>query len=160
MTSQATETMSHAPRHPRAVMRSARGCARLLAGLALFLVAPVWLGIAVSVGASHSMLWPTWYAWVATLAGIGLWVRGWMLRGFARENIRKASDEWEALEKRHLEVERAFLPLLVAGRYDRGLVARLEAARAARENLRARLATVVTPRSSPHSARQRHGKRM
>ena len=145
MTSQATETMSHAPRHPRAVMRSARGCARLLAGLALFLVAPVWLGIAVSVGASHSMLWPTWYAWVATLAGIGLWVRGWMLRGFARENIRKASDEWEALEKRHLEVERAFLPLLVAGRYDRGLVARLEAARAARENLRARLATVVTP---------------
>ena len=126
-------------------MRSARGCARLLAGLALFLVAPVWLGIAVSVGASHSMLWPTWYAWVATLAGIGLWVRGWMLRGFARENIRKASDEWEALEKRHLEVERAFLPLLVAGRYDRGLVARLEAARAALENLRARLATVVTP---------------
>ena len=126
-------------------MRSARGCARLLAGLALFLVAPVWLGIAVSVGASHSTLWPTWYAWVATLAGIGLWVRGWMLRGFARENIRKASDEWEALEKRHLEVERAFLPLLVAGRYDRGLVARLEAARAARENLRARLATVVTP---------------
>ena len=145
MTSQATETMSHAPRHPRAVMRSARGCARLLAGLALFLVAPVWLGIAVSVGASHSMLWPTWYAWVAMLAGIGLWVRGWMLRGFARENIRKASDEWEALEKRHLEVEHAFLPLLVAGRYDRGLVARLEAARAARENLRARLATVVTP---------------
>ena len=126
-------------------MCSARGCARLLAGLALFLVAPVWLGIAVSVGASHSMLWPTWYAWVATLAGIGLWVRGWMLRGFARENIRKASDEWEALEKRHLEVEHAFLPLLVAGRYDRGLVARLEAARAARENLRARLATVVTP---------------
>lgn len=121
-------------------MRSARGCARLLAGLALFLVAPVWLGIAVSVGASHSMLWPTWYAWVATLAGIGLWVRGWMLRGFARENIRKASDEWEALEKRHLEVERAFLPLLVAGRYDRGLTARLEAARAERENLRARIA--------------------
>ena len=126
-------------------MRSARGCARLLAGLALFLVAPVWLGIAVSVGASHSMLWPTWYAWVATLAGIGLWVRGWMLRGFARENMRKASDEWEALEKRHLEVEHAFLPLLGTGRYDRGLAARLEAARAARENLRARLATVVTP---------------
>ena len=145
MTSQATETMSHAPRHPRAVICSARGCARLLAGLALFLLAPVWLGIAVSVGASYSMLWPTWYAWVATLAGIGLWVRGWMLRGLARENIRKASDEWEALEKRHLEVEHAFLPLLVAGRYDRGLVARLEAARAARENLRARLATVVTP---------------
>ena len=140
MTSQATETMSHAPQHPRAVMRSARGCARLLAGLTLFLVAPVWLGIAVSVGASHSMLWPTWYAWVTTLAGIGLWVRGWMLRRVARENMRKASDEWEALEKHHLEVERAFLPLLGAGRYDRGLTARLEAARAERENLRARIA--------------------
>ena len=145
MTSQATETMSHAPQHPRAVMRSARGCARLLAGLALFLVAPVWLGIAVSVGASHSMLWPTWYAWVATLAGIGLWARGWMLRRVARENMRKASDEWEALEKRHLEVERAFLPLLGTGRYDRGLTARLEAARAEHEKLRVRLATVVTP---------------
>lgn len=145
MTSQATETMSHAPQHPRAVMRSARGCGRLLAGLALFLVAPVWLGIAVSVGASHSMLWPTWYAWVTMLAGVGLWVRGWMLRGLARENMRKASDGWEALEKRHLEVERAFLPLLGAGRYDRGLTARLEAARAEREKLRVRLATVVTP---------------
>ena len=140
MTSQATETMSHAPQHPRAVMRNVRGCGRLLAGLALFLVAPVWLGIAVSVGASHSMLWPTWYAWVATLAGVGLWVRGWMLRGLARENMRKASDEWEALERRHLEVERAFLPLLGAGRYDRGLTARLEAARAERDNLRDRIA--------------------
>ena len=67
------------------------------------------------------------------------------LRGLARENMRKASDGWEALEKRHLEVERAFLPLLGAGRYDRGLSARLEAARAEREKLRVRLATVVTP---------------
>ena len=140
MTSQATETMSHAPRHPRAVIRSARGCARLLAGLALFLVAPVWLCIAVSIGTTQALAWPTWYAWVATAAGIGLWVRGWMLRRPARENIRKASDEWEALEKRHLEVEHAFLPLLVAGRYDRGLRARLEAARAERDNLRARIA--------------------
>ena len=140
MTSQATETMSHAPQHPRVVMRSARGCGRLLAGLALFLVAPVWLAIAVSVDATHAVLWPTCYAWVATLAGIGLWARGWMLRGLARENMRKASDGWEALEKRHLEVERAFLPLLGAGRYDRGLTARLEAARAERENLRARIA--------------------
>ena len=145
MTSQATETMSHAPQHPRSVMRSVRGCARLVAGLALFLVAPVWLAIAVSVDATHAVLWPTWYAWVATLAGIGLWARGWMLRGLARENMRKASDEWEALEKHHLEVERAFLPLLGAGCYDRGLTARLEAARAEREKLRVCLATVVTP---------------
>lgn len=145
MTSQATETMSHAPRHPRSVMRSVRGCGRLLAGLALFLVAPVWLAIAVSVDATHAVLWPTWYAWVATLAGVGLWVRGWMLRRVARENMRKASDEWEALEKRQLEVERAFLPLLGTGRYDCGLTARLEAARAEHEKLRVRLATVVTP---------------
>ena len=144
MTSQATETMSHAPQHPRSVMRSVRGCARLLVGLALIVVAPVWLGIAVSVDATHTVLWPTWYVWVATLAGVGLWMRGWMLRGLARESVGKAIQEWDALEKRHLEVERAFLPLLVAGRYDRGLAARLEAARAERENLRARIAAAAS----------------
>ena len=139
MTSPATQTTSNAPQHPRSVMRSVRGCARLLAGLALFLVAPVWLGIAVSTGATQPLAWPTWYAWVTTLVGIGLWVRGWMLRRLARENIRKACDEWDALEKRHLEVERVFCPLLGTGRYDRGLRARLEAARAERDNLRARI---------------------
>ena len=140
MTSQAMETMSHVHQHPRSVLRSVLGCARLLAGLGLFLVAPVWLGIAVSIGNTHAVLWPTWYAWVTMLAGIGLWVRGWMLRRLARENMRKAGEEWEALEKRHLEVERAFCPLLGTGRYDRGLSARLEAARAERDNLRARIA--------------------
>lgn len=139
------ETMSNAPRHPRSVMRSVRGCARLVAGLALFLVAPVWLGIAVSIGATQALAWPTWYALAMSLVGIGLWVRGCMLRRLSRENMRKASDEWEALEKRHLEVERGFCPLLGAGRYDRGLSARLKAARAEREKLRVRLATVVTP---------------
>ena len=34
MTSQPTETMSHAPQHPRSVMRSVRGCARLEAARA------------------------------------------------------------------------------------------------------------------------------
>lgn len=139
MTSQATETMRNAPQHPLSAMRSVRGCARLLAGLALALVAPVWLGIAVSTGATQALARPTWYAWVMTLVGIGLWVRGWMLRRLARENMRKACDEWDALEKRHLEVERAFRPLLGTGRYDRGLTARLEAARAERDNLRARI---------------------
>ena len=61
------------------------------------------------------------------------------LRRLARENMRKACDEWDALEKRHLEVERAFCPLIGAGHYDRGLTARLEAARAERDNLRARI---------------------
>lgn len=55
MMSQATETMSHAPQHPRLVMRSVRGCARLLAGLTLFLVAPVWLCIAVSIGTTQAL---------------------------------------------------------------------------------------------------------
>ncbi|MDU5761479.1 MAG: hypothetical protein E6Z81_03745 [Schaalia odontolytica] len=71
-------------------------------------------------------------------------MRGWMLRGLARESVGKAIQEWDALEKRHLEVERAFLPLLVAGRYDRGLAARLEAARAECENLRARIAAAAS----------------
>lgn len=140
MTSQATETMRNAPQHPLSAMRSVRGCARLLAGLALVLVAPVWLGISVSAGATQALARPTWYAWVTTLVGIGLWVRGWMLRRLARENIRKTCDEWDALEKRHLEVERAFRPLLGTGSYDRGLTARLEAARAERDTLRARIA--------------------
>ena len=140
MTSQTTETMRNAPQDPRSAMRSMRGCARLLAGPVLFLAAPVWLGIAVSVGATQALAWPTWYALVTTLAGIGLWVRGWMLRRLAHENMRRACEAWEALERRHREVERAFCPLLGAGRYDRGLTARLEAARAERDNLRARIA--------------------
>lgn len=145
MTSLAVDALNQAPERPNTSWRSLRGVLRIAAGLLLFLATPAWFAMASAVELPQSLVLPPWYAWVATLAGIGLWVRGWMLRGFARENIRKASDEWEALEKRHLEVEHAFLPLLVAGRYDRGLVARLEAARAARENLRARLATVVTP---------------
>ena len=138
--SQATHTMRHAPQHPRSVVRSVRGCVRLLAGLTLFLVVPVWLGIGVSIGATQAPAWPTWYAWVTTLVGIGLWVRCWMLRRVTRENMHKACDEWEGLEKRRHEVERAFCPLLGAGSYDRGLRARLEAARAERDNLRARIA--------------------
>ena len=121
-------------------MRSVRGCARLLAGLLLFLVTPAWFAVTSAVDVPQSLVWPTWYAWVATLAGIGLWARGWMLRRLARDNIRCAAEEWEALEKRHLEVERAFCPLLGGGRYDRGLTARLEAARAERDSLRARIA--------------------
>lgn len=96
--------------------------------------------IAVCIGATQAPAWPTWYAWVTTLAGIGLWVRGWMLRRVTRENMRKACDEWEGLEERHQEVERAFCPLLGAGCYDRGLRAHLEAARAERDSLRARIA--------------------
>ena len=140
MTSLAVDALNQAPERPNTSWRSLRGVLRIAAGLLLFLVTPAWFAVTSAVDVPQSLVWPTWYAWVATLAGIGLWARGWMLRRLARENMRKVDEEWEALEKRHLEVERAFCPLLGAGRYDRGLSARLEAARAERDNLRARIA--------------------
>ena len=140
MTSLAVDALNQAPERPNTSWRSLRGVLRIAAGLLLFLVTPAWFAVTSVVDVPQSLVWPTWYAWVATLVGLGLWVRGWMLRRLARENMRKADEEWEALEKRHLEVECAFCPLLGVGRYDRGLTARLEAARAERDNLRARIA--------------------
>ena len=144
MTSLAVDALNQAPERPNTSWRSLRGVLRIAAGLLLFLVTPAWFAVTSAVEVPQSLVWPTWYAWVATLAGIGLWARGWMLRRLARENMRKAGEEWEALEKRHLEVERAFCPLLGVGRYDRGLTARLEAARAERDSLRARIAAGVS----------------
>ena len=140
MTSLAVDALNQAPERPNTSWRSLRGVLRIAAGLLLFLVTPAWFAVTSAVDVPQSLVWPTWYAWVVTLAGLGLWARGWMLRRLARENMRKVDEEWEGLEKRHLEVERAFCPLLVAGRYDRGLSARLEAARAERDSLRARIA--------------------
>ncbi len=140
MTSLAVDALNQAPERPNTSWRSLRGVLRIAAGLLLFLVTPAWFAVTSAVDVPQSLVWPTWYAWVATLAGIGLWARGWMLRRLARENMRKVEAEWEALEKRYLEAERAFCPLLGVGRYDRGLTARLEAARAERDNLRARIA--------------------
>lgn len=140
MTSLAVDALNQAPERPNTSWRSLRGVLRIAAGLFLFLVTPAWFAVTSAVDVPQSLVWPTWYAWVAPLAGIGLWARGWMLRRLARENMRKVDEEWEALEKRHLEVERAFCPLLGGGRYDRGLTARLEAARAERDSLRARIA--------------------
>jgi hypothetical protein len=140
MTSLAVDALNQAPERPNTSWRSLRGFLRIVAGLLLFLVTPAWFAVTSAVDVPQSLVWPTWYAWVVTLAGLGLWARGWMLRRLARENMRKVDEEWEGLEKRHLEVERAFCPLLGAGRYDRGLSARLEAARAERDSLRARIA--------------------
>ena len=140
MTSLAVDALNQAPKRPKTSWRSLRGVLRIAAGLLLFLVTPAWFAVTSAVDVPQSLVWPTWYAWVVTLAGLGLWARGWMLRRLARENMRKVDEEWEALEKRHLEVERAFCPLLGVGRYDRGLTARLEAARAERDSLRARIA--------------------
>ena len=140
MTSLAVDALNQAPERPNTSWRSLRGVLRIVAGLLLFLVTPTWFAVTSAVDVPQSLVWPTWYAWATSFVGIVVWARGWMLRRLARDNMRRAAEEWEGLEKRHLEVERAFCPLLVAGRYDRGLSARLEAARAERDSLRARIA--------------------
>ena len=140
MTSLAVDALNQAPERPNTSWRSLRGFLRIAAGLLLFLVTPAWFAVTSAVDVPQSLVWPTWYAWATSFVGIVVWARGWMLRRLARDNIQRAAEEWEGLEKRHLEVERAFCPLLGAGRYDRGLSARLEAARAERDSLRARIA--------------------
>ena len=140
MTSLAVDALNQGPERPNTSWRSLRGVLRIVAGLLLFLVTPAWFAVTSAVDVPQSLVWPTWYAWATSFMGIVVWARGWMLRRLARDNIQRAAEEWEGLEKRHLEVERAFCPLLGAGRYDRGLSARLEAARAERDSLRARIA--------------------
>lgn len=140
MTSLAVDALNQAPERPNTSWRSLRGVLRIAAGLLLFLVTPAWFAVTSAVDVPQSLVWPTWYAWATSFVGIVVWARGWMLRRLARDNIQRVAEEWEGLEKRHLEVERAFCPLLGAGRYDRGLSARLEAARAERDSLRARIA--------------------
>ena len=107
----------------------------------LFLVTPAWFVIASAVDVPQILAWPAWYAWVTSFMGIVLWGRGWMLRRQARDNLRRACDEWEPLEKRHQDVERSCVALLESGRYYRGLAARWEAACAERDKLRARIAS-------------------
>lgn len=140
MTSLAVDALNQGPERPNTSWRSLRGVLRIVAGLLLFLVTPAWFAVTSAVDVPQSLVWPTWYAWATSFMGIVVWARGWMLRRLARDSIQRAAEEWEGLEKRHLEVERAFCPLLGAGRYDRGLSARLEAARAERDSLRARIA--------------------
>ena len=140
MTSLGVDALNQAPERPNTSWRSLRGVLRIVAGLLLFLVTPTWFAVTSAVDVPQSLVWPTWYAWATSFMGIVVWARGWMLRRLARDNIQRAAEEWEGLEKRHLEVERAFCPLLGAGLYDRGLSARLEAARAERDSLRARIA--------------------
>ena len=140
MTSLAVDALNQGPERPNTSWCSLRGVLRIAAGLLLFLVTPAWFAVTSAVDVPQSLVWPTWYAWATSFVGIVVWARGWMLRRLARDNIQRAAEEWEGLEKRHLEVERAFCPLLGAGRYDQGLSARLEAARAERDSLRARIA--------------------
>ena len=88
--------------------------------------------------------WPGWRGWVATLGGIGILARGQSLRRKAQRNAQKVADEWEALERRRGDVERAFVALLDAGHYTTGLSARYECARAEYERVRARIAEAQT----------------
>ena len=85
-------------------------------------------------------VWPDWKGALATLAGIGILARGNSLHRKARENASKVAEEWQALEARRAEVERAFVALLEAGDYTTGLSARYESARAEYERVRARIA--------------------
>ena len=89
-------------------------------------------------------VWPDWKGALATLAGIGILARGQSLRRKAQRNAQKVADEWEALERRRGDVERAFVALLDAGHYTTGLSARYECARAEYERVRARIAEAQT----------------
>lgn len=136
-----TNTPMNSAATPGELSPSARGCLRLGAGLTLFLVAPAWLGIASLVDASHAIQWPAWYAWVASIVGVVVLVRGAMLRRRSRESMREAIRGWDDLERCHASVELAVATLLTSGRYERGVNARYQAARAQRERARAVIAS-------------------
>ena len=140
MTSVTNTPMNNAAT-PAELSPSVRGRMRLGAGLALFLVAPAWLGIASLVGAWHSIQWPAWYAWVASIVGVVVLARGAMLRRRAREGAQAAIRGWDDVERHHASVELAVATLLASGRYERGVTARYQAARAQRERARAVIAS-------------------
>ena len=140
MTSVTNAPMNNAAT-PGELSPSVRGCLRLGAGLALFLVAPAWLGIASVVGAWHSIQWPAWYAWVASIVGVVVLARGAMLRRRAREGAQAAIRGWDDVERHHASVELAVATLLASGCYERGVTARFQAARAQRERARAVIAS-------------------
>ncbi len=140
MTSVTNAPMNNAAT-PGELSPSARGCLRLGAGLPLFLAAPAWLGIASLLDASHAIQWPAWYAWVASIVGVVVLARGTMLRRRAREGAQAAIRGWDDVERHHASVELAVATLLASGRYERGVTARYQAARAQRERARAVIAS-------------------
>ena len=121
-----------------------RGCARLVLGLFLLLVAPIQLGIAVYDQAHHGMgeavAWPNWTGWVMALCGIGVLSRGAGLRRSGRQKMAEIAEKWAALERQRSEGERVFSALVGAGHYETGLTARHECARAERVSVGARIA--------------------
>lgn len=126
-----------------------RGCARLVLGLFLLLVAPLQLAIAIYDQAHHGMGeavgWPNWTGWVMALCGIGVLWRGAGIRRSGRQKMTMIAEKWAALESQRIEVERVFSTLVGAGHYEIGLTARHECARAERDRVGARIAEHRSP---------------
>ena len=126
-----------------------RGCARLVLGLFLVLVAPVQLAIAFYEQAHHGMGeavdWPNWTGWVMVLCGIGVLWRGVGLRRAGRQKSALIAEKWAGLERQRDEVERTFSTLVGAGHYENALTARYELARAERARVGCRIAEHRSP---------------
>lgn len=141
----AQSTQEASPRSWSAV----RGCARLVLGLFLVLVAPVQLAIAFYDQAHHGMGeavdWPNWTGWVMVLCGIGVLWRGAGLRRSGRQKSALIAEKWADLERQRDEVERTFSTLVGAGHYENALTARYELARAERAKVGRRIAEHRSP---------------
>ena len=98
--------------------------------------------------------WPPLYAWTTTAAGIVVWLIGGTARRRPNEVARPLSEQWNAMEKRHIGVESSFAALLAEGGYERGLTARYQAARAEREKVRARIASARGKQATMRSLTQ------
>ena len=126
-----------------------RGCARLVLGLFLVLVAPVQLAIAFYEQAHHGMGeavdWPNWTGWAMVLCGIGVLWRGAGLRRAGRQKSALIAEKWADLERQRDEVERTFSTLVGAGHYENALTARYELARAERAKVGRRIAEHRSP---------------
>ncbi|MBS4998994.1 MAG: DUF5129 domain-containing protein [Actinomyces sp.] len=126
-----------------------RGCARLVLGLFLVLVAPVQLAIAFYEQAHHGMGeavdWPNWTGWVMVLCGNGVLWRGAGLRCAGRQKSALIAEKWADLERQRDEVERTFSTLVGAGHYENALTARYELARAERAKVGRRIAEHRSP---------------
>ena len=144
-----TINVQAAQENSRRSWSAVRGCARLVFGLFLVLVAPVQLAIAVYDQALHSMGeavdWPNWTGWVMALCGVGVLWRGAGLRRAGRQKVALIAEKWAALESQQTEVERVFSTLAGAGNYESALMARYELARAERARVGSRIAEHRSP---------------
>ena len=126
-----------------------RGCARLVLGLFLLLVAPVQLGFTVYDRALHGvgdgLSWPNWTGWVMALCGIGVLWRGVGIRRSGRQKNTMLAEKWAAVESQQVQIERVVSALVGAGHYESALTARYELARAERARLSARIAEHRSP---------------